>query len=994
MKVLLLNLSDLHIKDANTLSDKRTLEIVEAVKTLSVPEIVFIIVSGDIAFSGKEEEYLIAEQKLNLLKQELEKIPNVEDVKIFIVPGNHDNLYEKEYLRDEILSKAKDNTYKQDLYKLTNFFNFASKYECFIKNKSAENISIDYEEGKIQVVLNNSAPLSAFKYVNGNDDKGIHFISTKTVQNLERYQKKNILSIFVSHHGPEWYDDDSRHIIEEYLRDNINIAIWGHEHCYEPANMLSTLTYKAGVLSGEKEKSNFLIMIVDTKEKKLQEYCFTYLDKDKIYKKRFIKTSDIPYNSKITPREEFLNSRIYKESSILQCTNHDIFVFPRLILKDNSFDYNKEILTMDEFLVQLQKEGTIIISSPSLSGKTTLLNECYSELLNRGKYPIMLSSLDNMKIERLIKYNFCEQYFNEDDIPFQRFEALNKTEKILIVDDLNLIKTQALFEKFLKEAKEIFNTILITTNSEGSEIDVKETIKNSIDDEQKNIAYIEISPFYADKRKELISKVLNQYPNKSSMEKDRLLLAIEHYIENEIKLFQLSPQFIIMFANAYITKSVTTDGNANVFNAVFQASIVNKLNALGTINVQRALQLLQDIAFYINKTKTYPLPFTEFSQIVDEFNKDHTKPVKVNEFINALALVGIIKINSENEIEFVTNSYLAYFIAMALHSHINDEEGVSQIKYLMTNICFGINADILLFLCFLTNNKNVVNWMVEEATTFLSEWKTFDFNANNLDFLTIKFNAPQIKFPTTKDKAQRTKDMVEYEKKVKKETKIKVSKVYDYDPNDINNYVKKQEKVLKLLEIVSKILPNFEHMLKKEELYCICDQIYTLPNKLAYYMLKPFDEDFEKFIDELQEFLNSNRSEENKLPKSVVVLYVQDLMTAIILTLYDFSIKQSITEETLGLLSSEKFNNTLTNKIQRCFVYYYSDNFDALGRLIEEIYDNTEIDSVKFMLKKIAKNYLLTHDVPYKHYAQRFIDRFFPEKEKGKFFVEKLKKIS
>ena len=91
MKVLILHLSDIHFADSDNLIAARLQKIVAALRSFEDKfDTCLILVSGDIAFSGKRSEYDVASKFFGNLKAEVEGIQPSLAVMCAFVPGNHD----------------------------------------------------------------------------------------------------------------------------------------------------------------------------------------------------------------------------------------------------------------------------------------------------------------------------------------------------------------------------------------------------------------------------------------------------------------------------------------------------------------------------------------------------------------------------------------------------------------------------------------------------------------------------------------------------------------------------------------------------------------------------------------------------------------------------------------------------------------------------------------------------------------------------------------
>ena len=140
MRLLLLHLSDIHIVSEEDTVTARCSQIVDAVKNLDYSlDMCVVIVTGDVAFSGQADQYLVAMRFFNEIKENLsEKLscnaPASEiPIKIIIVPGNHDcDFTDATQVRDVIVdsvltdgSKAMDKSIVELCTRVQSpFFNF------------------------------------------------------------------------------------------------------------------------------------------------------------------------------------------------------------------------------------------------------------------------------------------------------------------------------------------------------------------------------------------------------------------------------------------------------------------------------------------------------------------------------------------------------------------------------------------------------------------------------------------------------------------------------------------------------------------------------------------------------------------------------------------------------------------------------------------------------------------------------------------------------
>src|SRR5262245_40724961 len=90
MKLLILHLSDIHVRTLSDVILARASNIAACLfKCLPDSDHVFIIVSGDVAFSGEADQYDVARSFLAEVRRLVQAEKDV-PVDILIAPGNHD----------------------------------------------------------------------------------------------------------------------------------------------------------------------------------------------------------------------------------------------------------------------------------------------------------------------------------------------------------------------------------------------------------------------------------------------------------------------------------------------------------------------------------------------------------------------------------------------------------------------------------------------------------------------------------------------------------------------------------------------------------------------------------------------------------------------------------------------------------------------------------------------------------------------------------------
>ncbi len=200
-----------------------------------------VLVSGDVAYAGKKEEYQIAIRWLD----ELCAAGRCERDAVYVVPGNHDvdqdiiranpllqdahdSIRGKltDYDRDTALRRRLEEPYSRNLFyaPLREFNEFAGLYGCSFfadADSYAWNHALDLNDGSRLFIRGlNSALLSGLS-----DAEETLFLGSRA-WTIPRYAGVEYLTLW--HHPPNWLKDGKD--MESMLDDRARIQLFGHEH--------------------------------------------------------------------------------------------------------------------------------------------------------------------------------------------------------------------------------------------------------------------------------------------------------------------------------------------------------------------------------------------------------------------------------------------------------------------------------------------------------------------------------------------------------------------------------------------------------------------------------------------------------------------------------------------------------------------------------------------------------------------------------------------
>lgn len=846
MRVEFVHLSDFHI-DKNFDYRGYTSKILKSIvydKSKTMSNKIILCITGDLTKSGSKNQFQVFDQFLEYLKQELSK--KEKELIIYFVPGNHDIFIpdgdeRKAKVEEAILKRQYDLLLQEDLDNMNAFFEFAKKYNLFIKNKLVDNQILEIEEKKIQFNLLNTAPFS----LRTKDDKEKHYIPV----DLLMYDVDCVdFNITLMHHSNEWFVEECEYPLDDLL-DASTFYLFGHQH----KKHIIIKENSRGFLATEVNyynlgKSTFNIYLLDIDESNLRPINVEYNELEKEY----IRHKDI--NSRIYPLKLNKNKKynlFYDINNKVELDNKklnldEIFVMPLLTL-DNG---EKIIVNYENLIDYINKNKFVNIQGYPRGGKSTLLRKIYNEYIKSEKYVFYLNNLSNItnNYDMSLKHIFTDNY---KCLEFDGFLQEIKENKILIIDDPSILRDDKHI-KFLEYCIDIFEIIVFTTDF------IYENRKEIINENCINgVKKIKIEPFTMKQRQVLIQNIANIYN-----QGDKFLeisKCLESVINNDFFVDLTNPDNLVCLVDNLIRHRMYEERDTkDSFSVMFSHNIITKVrNNIGNREVDASLKLLENIAYKMFKKdkECYKISVNEISLIINEEKENWGYTIKVVNFLNMIRNSKLM--NEENDsYQFTKNSYYSYFVAKYLTNKFNKYEEIKEdINKLTSNITFGNYGDILLFIAYLNNNDMFFENILNNINELTKDWKQVSFDKKNHYILEKKAKEGtlfQEKFENRYDHVNR---IDKKEREILK--KYEDEKIDDkYQKKDSDEEFNKAIKVMKLLEILSKGINGYSGIINVSQRRKMINASQSGLYKLIY---KVFD--FSKLeYDEVCEEIDNNET--------------------------------------------------------------------------------------------------------------------------------------
>ena len=187
MKLLFVQLSDMHCQVSNGEMVRKLEKAVTAINTLGKVDGTVLIFSGDLTNENTRKEFSVGRKMIGKFLCDLGNTLNCGMIHTIIVPGNHDM-----YLPDGCRNGAEIETWKledhmeEELKRLSNFYYYSRTKQCFVDDKLCDVKILTFGKTKVQFCMLNSAPFSTRK----REDKQLHYF----FQNVKHLN--NICKVF------------------------------------------------------------------------------------------------------------------------------------------------------------------------------------------------------------------------------------------------------------------------------------------------------------------------------------------------------------------------------------------------------------------------------------------------------------------------------------------------------------------------------------------------------------------------------------------------------------------------------------------------------------------------------------------------------------------------------------------------------------------------------------------------------------------------------
>jgi hypothetical protein len=774
--VALLHLSDFHFKKLGHPVLERAGAIADAVRSLMQPvSALFVVVTGDIAFSGVSEEYSLADAFFrDVLERFAQAFPGIEVTLIF-TPGNHDcDLTAPSDIRDYTLLRPKLRTLDPSGAIVLSCAEVQNRYFAFtaefgqVHENGREMLAKRLEflaGGTHRIAFNsyNSAWLSQNPERPGQlyIPEGA-FISPENVADVE---------IALTHHPWNWLDPNNANTFRSHLERTADLILSGHQHKAANHHLESLTGSSLYVIEGmamydpRATENGFNVVLVAPIEESWQLHAFTW-DGARYASTRpaaewvpFLRNKALEDGGlSCTPAfKSFLSEPgvAFTHGGKQQVFLHDLFVYPDLHQRDiqRKVEGTKpsSIVVRSKAVQQwVYDSRRVLLIGEDKAGRTALAKTLYRDLQRDYKLvPLLLSveDVDSFRpnhLKAVLEKACTEQYGTAARGAF--FE-LSGSRRVLIIDDLHRSRLNRIARSSFLLNAELFFDFIIVFVDDTYDVDVlSASVQQPLFGSYRQYVIVEMGH-------QLRGKLIGRWvalrsdrwtdedgPYQEALEKEKI-------IESLLSRRMLpSHPIIILGMLQFLEASRNPQANTGSYGELYQRLITDRLatQAKKTSDIGTWYTLLGRLAFKMFVSEKRAISLQEFRDVYQSYYEVFSIHYDVDALCGSFISAQILE-RRDGSIAFKHRDFYHFFVAKYLHENINDKAEAwtlrGRIQSMLERVYFEEYASILVFYLYLAKDPDVIQRMLDNARRIFSKVEPCDLEVHT-EFLNQMYIAP------------------------------------------------------------------------------------------------------------------------------------------------------------------------------------------------------------------------------------------------------------
>lgn len=886
MKFSMLHISDIHFKNENNSLLEKVEKISLAIKSeLYDIETLFIVMTGDMAFSGSQVEYEIGVEFLEGLKNSLIKEREI-NIYIITIPGNHDcDFSTDQSLRQVLLENIRthstdipsDKIIKEICSPQLNYIDFASLYT------EKEHIIYDHLLFKKHLFeLDNDIKI-IFNCLNTSWISERHEQPSKMYYPLHLFKDEirtsGDINITLLHHPLHWLDPINNRANKEIIEDFSDLVLTGHEHFPTYKQSLDfdgnyTGYIEGGALqTGNPVESDFNLILIDMDLQQQKILKFSW-EVNKYHVNKQINWTDLRIgstNSSVNENNEDFNNYLndpgltLKHPKKSEISLDDIYIFPdakvikyEVKLKEDISEYvNLEVIK------EIGSENKFFITGEEKSGKSTLCKTIYKHYKLNGYVPVLVNGRDIKKSSiddfNKVLYKAYNNQYSEESL--DEFKQLPDNKKIIIIDDYDQNKLNNKFSlNLLANLDRYFDNIIITGNELFKFLELlfnDDTHEELLERFQK----LEIMHFGHRLRAQLI----NQWNSIGDLETldEKELISKNDYFENTINTiignnYVPSYPFFILVMLQTLESGESHNLAESTYGYYYEHLIKQSLINLNMKNedIDAFYSYITELAYVYFEDKTIEKSKIELENFNSWYCDEYALDYKFDKYFSKLVEASILE-SIQETYKFKYNYTYYYFVARYLAINISEPGIREKVSEMCKNLYYEEYANIIMFLTHISKDPFILNEILINAQSIFNEFKPTELNdeINNLNQLIS--DVPKLVIDNKEVKEHRTQRL-EMKDQIERSQNEIAATGYDIRDDEAKelDILGKLNWSFKTLEIVGLVLKNYYGSIKRTQKIILGSEAYFLGLRSLSSFLNMINTHMDSIVKEIEKVIS------------------------------------------------------------------------------------------------------------------------------------------
>lgn len=743
-RALLIQISDIHFLESTDAVLKRSAEVAGAVQPLlPLATRVVLVVTGDIAQSGKPAEYQLAKGFIQAIAADIKR-RHGQAPEIITVPGNHDADFEspRARVRTRVLKTLRtepaSSIQLEDVEECISIFDAYEAFAREIETGTAvthspiwRTFEIDVAGNSLQVHCVNNAWSCEIRTEPGS-------LGFPTQIHHHCADPTGAVRILLMHHPAHWIASRQYREFRRFVRECAEICFTGHEHeSNAGANHDSetglTLYVEGAVLQerGNPAVSGFNASLIDFQAKSIDTTEFSwngaaYLPAGEPFVQALPTRANV-----VNLRPEWLDFITDVGSNVSHQGRErvdlaDLYVYPELEQQDDTEDTPIIVSSRDLSQELASETASTLVKGDQSSGKTALLKRFYADALERGLYPIYingraLKSSSERELQRAVERSAKEQY--ADDSVNKVLQA-RPEQRILLLDNLDRCEfPDRYMSGVLAYLDKQFLKIIATVDSA---FDLKEALLTADFGSLRSFVQMRMLEFGFRLRFELVCKWFGLDDKKRRPEEEAELA---DKIIARVVGRGLVPSFpiyvLILLQSIEVGRAGELENSA--LGHYYEYMILQALEPrVRQEHVHEILNYCSQFAWFLHSVKKEKVSDRELRGFHSAFETKFDLDIKFEERKRMLLETNLF-LEHGDEVGFRYPYSYFFFLGRHLAKNLQNEETLAFIKRCCDNLHVRENGNAILFLAHHSNDQYVFDALRDAVDSRFAEIAPLQF---------------------------------------------------------------------------------------------------------------------------------------------------------------------------------------------------------------------------------------------------------------------------